>query len=418
MIEMEHGIILAAALMIGVVIGLERGWNQRAAEEGERVAGLRTFALVALTGGVAGLLSQESGLPLLAIALAAIAGLIVLGYRRLSQHSSAYGITTEVAALLTFLLGALAARGEPLLAMAGGVVTAVLLGFKPRLHALLNQLDAPELRAILQLALISAVILPFLPRQGYGPWQVLNPYELWLMVVLISTIGFVGHFAVRIAGAQRGILLTGLFAGLASSTALTLTLARAAREQREFQTVFAAAVVLASTTMFPRVLVIVGVLQPALVQGLLIPLGLMTAAGVLATLVLALLAGRVNTDSVEPPLQKPFALATALRFGLLLAVVMLLAEGLRRAAGDTGIYTVAILAGLTDVDAITLSLLRMTEQSLSTAVATQGIILASIANTGVKLGLAVGIGRGRMAVFCSAGLGAVMISAGLWLWLG
>ena len=320
-----------------------------------------------------------------------------------------------LAAILAFLLGVLASLEAPLLAMAGGVVTAVLLGFKPRLHALLRSIDGPELRAILQLALISAVILPFLPQKGYGPWDTLNPHTLWLMVVLISAIGFVGHFAVRLTGARRGILLTVFFAGLASSTALTLTLSRAGRRQPAYQPLFAAAVVMASTTMFPRILVLVGAVRPEMLPSLYVPVALVTLVGGLATLALALTARRIPDAPGHPPMQKPFELTTALRFAILLAGVMMAAEALRRYAGDAGIYALSLVSGLTDVDAIPLSLSRMAADGMDGEVAMRGIIIAAMANTAVKLGLAAGVARGRMAGLVGAGLGAVILSGGFWI---
>lgn len=417
MVNAEHWIGLASALMIGLVIGLERGWQLRGLADGGRVAGLRTFALIGLFGGVAGQIAESMAAPVIAVGLAGLALLLALGYWRFGRNRQGLGITTEVAALLTFLLGVLASSGQPLLAMAGGVVSAVLLGFKPRLHALVKQIDAPELRAILQLALISAVILPLLPNSGYGPWDVLNPRQLWLMVVLISAIGFVGHFAVRLVGAQRGVMLTGLFAGLASSTALTLTLSRAARQQPAFARVFAAAVVLASTTMFPRILVIVGAISPAFLPRILMPVGVITAAGILVSVALALYANQGRTPPSRPPMQKPFALATALRFALLLAVVMVAAEALRRYAGDAGVYSVAFISGLTDVDAITLSILQMHDSGLTANVAEQAIIIAALANTTVKMGLAISIARGRMGWLVGAGLGLVIVTGLLWVGL-
>ncbi len=417
MANAEHWIGLAGALMIGLVIGLERGWQLRGLADGTRVAGLRTFALIGLLGGVTGQIAESMAAPVVAVGLAGLALLLALGYWRFGRNRQSLGITTEVAALLTFLLGVLASAGQPLLAVAGGVVSAVLLGFKPRLHALVKQIDAPELRAILQLALISAVILPLLPNSGYGPWDVLNPRQLWLMVVLISAIGFVGHFAVRLVGAQRGVMLTGLFAGLASSTALTLTLSRAAREQPAFSRVFAAAVVLASTTMFPRLLVLVGAISPALLPRILMPVGVITVAGIIASLALALYAKQGRTPPSQAPMQKPFALATALRFALLLALVMVAAEALRRYAGDVGVYSVAFISGLTDVDAITLSILQMVERELAPNVAEQAILIAALANTTVKMGLAVVIARGRMGWLVGAGLGLVIVTGLLWVGL-
>lgn len=418
MMEVEHLPRLAAALALGVIVGLERGWRLRTAEEGERVAGVRTFPLIGLAGGVTGLLALRFSDLVVPVALLGLLALLVLGYRFSVERQGDYGITTEVAAFLVFLLGVLAGTGEMLLAISGSVLTAMLLGFKPSLHHLLTRIDGPELRAILQLTLISAVILPLLPRSGFGPWDVLNPYELWLMVVLISAIGFAGHFAVRLAGPQRGVLLTGLFAGLASSTALTLTLSRAAREQRALQPVFAAAIITASTTMFPRMLLLVGAVAPDMLPGLYLPIALLTAMGLLASLVLIWLARGVAGNAINPPMQQPFELTTALQFAVLLAVVMVGAEALRQYAGEAGIYTIALVSGLTDVDAITLSLTRMTEDRLALGIAQQGVILAALANTAVKLGLGVVIGGRSMVWRLLPGLGVVILAGLFWLITG
>ncbi|RZU98589.1 MgtC/SapB family protein [Spiribacter vilamensis] len=414
MTDSGHWLALAVALAIGAVIGLERGWQRREVTEGGRVAGLRTFTLIGFAGGITGVIGERVGPVLVPVALAAVAGLLIIGYRRRLRDDEDRGITTEVAALVTFLLGALATLEAPLLAMAGGVITAAILGFKPRLHALLRRVDATELRAILQLALITAVIIPLLPDQGYGPWGTLNPRTLWIMVVLISAIGFFGHFAVRLGGPRRGILFTGLFAGLASSTALTLTLSRAARGQREYQPLFAAAVVMASTAMFPRILVLVGAIQPSLLPGLYVPVAIITVVGATATLVLAFGARSGGEGATGTPMAKPFELQTALRFALLLAVVMMAGEALRRYAGDAGVYLLSLVSGMTDVDAITLSLSRMASSGLSATVAQQGIIIAAMANTAVKLGLAVGIARGRMGWLVGAGLGSVIAAGAIW----
>lgn len=418
MMEVEHLPELAAALAVGLIVGLERGWRLRGAGEGERVAGIRTFALIGLAGGVTGHLAQQLTPLIVPVALLGLLALLVLGYRYSVARNGDYGMTTEAAALVVFLLGVLAGGGDVVLATTGGVLTAVLLGFKPRLHAMLQQIDGPELRAILQLVLISAVILPLLPRSGFGPWAVLNPYELWLMVVLISAIGFTGHFAVRLVGAQRGVLLTGLFAGLASSTALTLTLSRAAREQSAFTPVFAAAIITASTTMFPRMLLLVGAVAPSMLAGLYLPIGGLTAAGLLASLVLIHRSRAVDGESVNPPMQRPFELTTALQFAVILAVVMVAAEALRRVAGEAGIYTIALVSGLTDVDAITLSLTRMTEDRLSIEIAQQGVILAALANTSVKLALGMSIGGARMTRLLLPSMGGVIGIGVLWLILG
>jgi uncharacterized membrane protein (DUF4010 family) len=214
---------LGVALAIGLLIGVERGWAERDEEEGTRVAGVRTFALIGLLGGAAALVAQPLGALLPALGLVALAGLFATAHViHARTRPDQLGITVPVAGLLTFVLGALAAAGETAVAAAGAVVTALLLSSKPILHHWLGTLRRRELSAGLQLLLLSVVVLPLLPDQGYGPWQTLNPYRIWWMVVLIAAMSFVGYFAVKEVGARRGAVFTGLFAGLASSTALTL----------------------------------------------------------------------------------------------------------------------------------------------------------------------------------------------------
>ncbi|PWG65455.1 MgtC/SapB family protein [Spiribacter halobius] len=405
---------LGVALVIGLLVGLERGWRLRDADEGARVAGIRTFALVGLAGGLAGVVSDGLGDWLVVAALLALVALLWRGFQQEAERSGDVGVTTEVAVVVTYLLGVIAVRGEPAVAAAGAVVTAGLLGSKDVLHGALRRLDELELRAVLQLALISIVVLPVLPDRGYGPWAALNPREMWLMVVLISGIGFFSHFAVRIAGPRRGLLATGLFAGLASSTALTLALARAARQTPERQRLLAAAVVIASTMMFPRVLLEVAAVNRALVPSLLAPLLTLTAVGTAAAVWLAMRARAVPDRGGGGP-ARPFELTTALQFAALLAVVMLAAEAARRYFGESGIYTLALLSGLTDVDAITLSLGRLARDELAAPVAVRGIVIAALANTAVKGGLVLALAGGLMGLAVAAALGAVLIAGLLWL---
>ena len=388
---------LGIALAIGLLVGVERGWTQRGSAEGTRVAGLRTFGLIGLLGGIIALLSADYGGWLLAVGFLSVAVLVALGHWVAMRGVPDLGVTTEVAALLTYALGALAVSGKPALAVAGAVVVALLLGMKGYLHGLLQRLEKYELTAGLQLALITLVVLPVLPNQGYGPWQVLNPYKLWLMVVLISAISFAGHFAVRIAGPRRGLLITGLFAGLASSTALTLSFSRMGKQRRDLQSLLAAGVVVAGVTMFPRMLVVVAVVNPRLVGPMLIPFGVLTAIGIVGALWLWRRDAGLDTGPVQAPSGRPFELRTSLQFAALLAAILFLAEAGRRYLGAAGIYGVSLLSGLTDVDAITLSLSDMAPADLHQTVAVHGMLVAALANTVVKGGMVAVICGGPMA---------------------
>jgi uncharacterized membrane protein (DUF4010 family) len=385
---------LAVALLAGLLIGLERGWATRAAAEGARIAGIRTFGLIGLLGALTALLAQGAGAVVLALGFLAFGVLLAASYWLQGERGHDFGITTEVAALITFALGALAMAGHLTAAASVAVVTAVILSLKPRLHGLVAQLRPEEVYGTLKLLLISVVLLPILPDRGFGPWQALNPFELWLLVVLIAAISFVGYAAVRIAGARRGLLLTALCGGLIASTVVALDFARLARKHRDLQRILAAGVAAASATMFPRMLVVVAAVQPGLLPGLLAPLGVMMAIGYGA----ALWWSRTDTREAVPEMDapaNPFELGPALKFGLLLAVITLLANALRHMFGDEGIYALAALSGIADVDAITLSLAGMTARDLAVAVAVHGIVIAAMVNTLAKAALVVAIGRGR-----------------------
>jgi|AntRauTorcE11898_2_1112593.scaffolds.fasta_scaffold07235_2 uncharacterized membrane protein (DUF4010 family) len=404
------------ALALGLLIGLERGWRLRNEAEGGRIAGLRTFGLIGLLGGVWALLARELGPVVLALGFAALAGVLVLAYlqRPARGGSRDYGITTLVAALLTFGLGGVAVSGYTGVAAAGAVVVALLLGLKPTLHDWLRRLSAAELFAVLKFALISLVILPVLPNRGFGPWEVFNPWAIWWLVVLIAGISFVGYIAMKVLGPGRGIPLTGLFGGLTSSTATTLSLARMGRANRPLRTLLAVGIVVSATTMFPRILFEVAIVNPALVPAVLPALALMTAIGFAGAAILWWRAPRAEADD-DLTLRNPLELATALQFAALLVVVMLLAEAVREWFGHAGLYALAGLSGLTDVDAITLSIARMARDGLPPGIAAGAITLAAIVNTGVKIALAAVVGGRAMALRLAAPLGAV-IGGGALVW--
>jgi uncharacterized membrane protein (DUF4010 family) len=404
---------LATALAAGLLIGLERGWQARALAEGARVAGLRTFGLIGLLGGLASLLGQSQGLPVLAAGFAGLALVLAVGYWRSTAASHDLSATSAVAALVTFGLGAAAGEGELAVAGAGAVVVALLLGTKPQLHRLVERIERRELLAVLQLLLMSVVLLPALPDRGLGPWQALNPYRIWWMVVLVAGLSAVGYFAIRLAGPRRGLLLTGLFGGLASSTATTVALARRAATPAETAPprLIAAGILLACAVMFPRMLLVSVVIAPALLPPLAAPL---LAAG-LAAVAVALWAAGGAAASAEGAAnigaENPFELGTALKFGLLLAAILLVTEGLRRWVGNQALYPIAAVSGLADVDAVTLSFSALVaDGSARPGLAGGAILLAAAVNTLVKGGLGLAISRGRLWPWLGGGLGAALLA--------
>lgn len=397
---------LGLALAQGLLIGLERGWQAREAPEGARIAGIRTFGLIGLLGGLSGLLGHSLGPETPALGLLGLAIILAVAHRMAYQRSGDAGITGLIAALIAYALGLLAMSGAYYLSAAAAVVTTLLLGLKPILHHWIHELDERTLYAALRLLLISVVILPILPDRGFGPWQALNPYALWWMVVLIAGLSFAGFLAMQIVGPRRGVLYTGLFGGLVSSTAVTLNLSRLSRGTPEQAGIYATGILVACGTMFPRTLLIASAVSPELGLRLLAPLSLMAGVTYIGAV---LLWRRLPTTSGHPPeLQNPLELRQALRFAALLAVILLLAEAIKRSFGDAGLYLLAAVSGISDIDAINLSVARMTHGDLALSVAATAIVIAAISNTLTKSILALIIGHRRLGVRV---LAVLMISA-------
>jgi len=355
--------LLAAALAIGLLIGVERGWSRREQEEGGRVAGVRTFALIGLLGGVCALIAQRAdspaflGLCFLGTGLA-LTTAHVLRFRRMGD----LGMTSLSA-------GAMAAYGLVVPAVSAAVVATLLLSFKPKLHAWLAHLTPEELQAALKLLLVSVVLLPILPDRGYGPWGVLNPYEIWWMVVLIAAVTFVGYVLVKVAGARRGPPVAGE-GGPRSAPGR-----RHPPRLRHHVPAHAVPRLGGGSAREPP-------------SG---PAGAGHGGGRVG--------GRRGGAQAasEAYVQSPLDLGPAVRFGLLLSLIMLAAEALRRWLGEAGVYLVSAVSGITDVDAITLSLSRMADAELGLSVAATGIVLAAVSNTLVKAGIAAAVSRGGLA---------------------
>lgn len=387
---------LATALAVGLLIGTERSWSGRESPGQELVAGIRTFGLAGLFGGLAAISISHLGAIAWVAMFCMLALLVIAGYVIDARRSGDHGMTTEVALLLTFVLGSLAVAESRQLAAACAIVVALLLSLKARLHQALRRLSESELGGALKMLFISVVLLPTLPNQGYGPWQALNPYTTWMMVVLIAGIGFAAYVAIRVLGTRHGLLVTALLGGIVSSTAMTITLARL--DAPKLRAALAAGLLATSALMFPRVLLEVGLVNPLLLSGLTLPLACAGAIYAVGALFYYLRAARTTDDNPEPLLRNPFELGPALRFAALLVLILLLVEGARRWLGDAGIYLVSLLAGLTDVDAITLSLASKARDGLSHEVAARGIVFAALSNSLVKAMLIAVIGGRELAL--------------------
>ncbi len=410
---------LLLALAIGLLFGLERGWHAREQAEGARIAGIRTFALTGLLGGISGWLVTVTAPIFLAAVLLALAGLLAVSYWLQTRSDEDLGLTTEIALLLTFVLGAVSMLGEMAHAGAVAVVAALLLAMKRPLHRWVAQIERFELEAAFKLALISVVVLPLLPDQGYGPGETLNPYELWWAVVVVAGLSFAGYLAIRLVGARLGILATGLFGGLASSTSTTLALARLVRSQGALAPVAAVGVVLAGSVTFLRILVLAAIFQPRLVAPLALPMGVMAATGLLGAAAIHLLSDRKGkTEDEIEGIANPLELKTALTFGAVLAVVLLGVFYLRDWLGTSGVYAAAAMSGVTDVDALTISVSRLVGGDLALGTGAIAIFIAVAVNTAVKAGISLFAGDRRLGLRVIAVYLAVIAAGGASLWLG
>jgi len=412
---------LAVALAIGLLIGLERGWERRELPTARRTAGLRTFGAIGMLGGVTAQLGGDHPGPLIAALAIALGIVLAVGYWRESEIDRDVSLTTAVAALVTYSLGALAGRGELLAASSSAVVLTMLLGFRPELHGLIRQIDRGELLATFRLLLISLVMLPVLPDHGYGPWAAFNPYHIWWMVVLVAAVSYVGYFATRLMGQERGILVTGLFGGLASSTVVALSLARRAAVGLAVPNLLAAGATIASAIMWPRMLLIVGAVDPALARLLAWPLGAATLGAGAAALILARI-GRNEEKALAAGGEKiktsnPLDFGTAIRFGVILTAIMVASRAASAWAGTSGLFLVAGISGLVDVDAISLSVATMNiHQIVTPAVAISAILLAAAVNTLLKPAMAWVIGGTPMGLrFLAASLAMIAACASGWI---
>lgn len=382
---------LAVALAIGLIIGIERGWKQRAEPEGERAAGMRTLALSGLLGGVWGALALGTGgwgVASLSVAFAAFTAVVATFRYREMQEEGSFGATTVVAAMLAFALGALAVLGDPRAAAAASVATAMLLALKAVLHAWLERLTWEELRSGLILLAMTVIMLPLLPDRELSPWFPVNPREVWLMTIFIAALSFAGYVAIRVAGPGFGILFSGLAGGLVSSTAVTLNMAHLARQHPDHQQMFAAATMLAGAMMMLRVLVVVAAVNFALVPSLApaLVVGALAQAGF--GVLLAKRAGDNADGDAALKLKNPLDLPAVLTFGALLAVIMALANGLAVWAGSAGAYALAAVSGIVDVDAISLSMARLAPERLDATSAVIAILIAVAVNSVSKVVLA------------------------------
>jgi uncharacterized membrane protein (DUF4010 family) len=403
---------LLTGLAIGLLLGLQREKTPSAK------AGLRTFGLVGLFGTVAALVAEAVGNAwIVATGLALVGLMIVAAYHRSEEPEADSGTTTVIAVLLCYGLGVMVWHDRSQLAVSVAIVATLLLHFKTELHGLSARLSRQDVASILQFAVLTFVILPLLPDRGFGPYQVLNPHHVWLMVVLVSGVSLIGYLALRLVGTKRSLLLVGALGGLVSSTATTLVYAREAGSRAAMLPVAGIIIVVANLMVLVRLAVVSIVVAPGALSMLLPVL----AAGLV--LGAALLARRYRDTLAAPELaasqlSNPTSLRVAVGFGALYAVVLFVSAWLSERAGAGGLYAVAVVSGFVDVDAITLSSLNLFNAgSIGAGVAVVAVGLAFLAAAAFKLML-LGFLGGR-AMLAQYGLlvaaPAIGVAAGLFL---
>lgn len=390
------------ALLIGALVGIEREKTKAAAGE-ITFGGLRTFILFAQAGAVGAWLSEHYHTPWIFIgSLFAVSGAVITGYVLESRiNPDNVGLTTEIAAITVCLLGGAVMAGYPELAVALAILTSSVLAFKQPLHGIVAKLGTDDIYAGLKLLIATFIVLPVLPSAPIDPWDALNPYKLWLLVILISSLSLVGYVAVRWLGSVHGAAVTGIAGGLASSTAVSLSFARQSRTDPSVIAgdALAAGILLAWTVMFARVVLTIAIVNRALVGSVLIPFATMAVAAVLLALFFyrrRLIAHGSAERTAEVPMKNPFSLTAAVQFGLLFAAVLLVVKLTQQYAPAGGLYIVSAVAGLTDVDAITLSMSEYARQGGALATAATAITVAAISNTLVKCGFVAVLGSAPM----------------------
>jgi uncharacterized membrane protein (DUF4010 family) len=397
---------LFVAILGGAAVGVERQRSGHATGPDARLGGIRTFTLFGTASGIAGYLLAVSLTVPAALLIAGALALVVAGYVRASRND--IDATTEVAAVVVIGAGVMAGLGEVRVSAALTTLTVLLLAEKPRLHKMVARLDEPTMIAAARFAVMSVVILPLLPEGPFGPGPGVRPRDLWMLVLLFSGMSFVGFIAQRLSGAA-GYPLTGMLGGLVSSTSVTLTFARLSKTHAAQHAALATGAVAASTILFLRVAVAV-----TAIDGSVLPvLARYLAPPFVAGLVVLGLSWRSLRGSKSEPstLKNPLQLRNAIEMALLLQVVLFAVFYLRDWIGDRGLLAGGFVLGLTDVDALTLSMTRSVSTGTSIDAASRAIAIGIVANSLMKAGIAGLVGTGRFATQAAAAL-VVMAAAG------
>ncbi len=403
MLELSLAYKLLVALALGSLIGLEREYA-RYRKRGHDYAGIRTFPLISLFGALCAYLGEKVSVWILLLGILLTGALIITAYFVMTRKQAVhFGATSELAGFLTLFIGILSYYGEITLALVLAVTITIILYTRSILHHFAEKIKEKELSDTLKFAVISFIILPFLPNQSYGPHGLFNPYLTWLMVIFISGIGFAGYVLMKWFG-EKGITLTGILGGLVSSTATTLSFAEKSVKEKKIMRALVSGVILANGVMFIRILIVVATLNRELFLSLFLPV----SALILVTAIFSFFFWRkIGQVKSRIHLSSPFRLVPALKFGGFFALIIALVKLAEVYFSDNGVYAVSLISGFADVDAITISLSQLAKGPLALETAKNGIILAALTNMAVKGGMAYWFGGksfGRMVLAFFAAL--------------
>ena len=416
--ELLKALLVSASL--GALLGLERQWSgQRDNPKADTIAGARTFALWGALGTLCAWFTREHHEGLFLAGFIAMVLLVSLFLLRRAQHDRDIGLTTGAVGLATYLLGGLVFYGEVKTAVVVAVSLVVLLASKDWLHRLSSKFSRQDVYQALQFAAVTGIVLPLVPDRPYGPYGAFNPFNIWLMVVLVSGLGFAGYVAVRVFGEDRGLAMTGLLGGLASSTATTLAMSRQSRVRPETGHLCALAIVLACTVMLVRVAVLLGAVSPPLLRQTA-PWLLFVALPGLAFAAWSWRHFRTREETAAPAaeVRNPLSLRTAIQFAILYALIVLLVRWAQAGFGGAGLYAASFFSGLTDLDAISLSLSQLhSDAQIGADLAARAVLIAAGANSLLKAGMAVSLGSAAMRRQVALVLGATVLAAAVAAWL-
>ncbi len=410
MLELEILKNFLVAVALGILIGLEREYAQSKGNY-KSFAGIRTFPLISLSGALVTYISTLTTIWVLVVGIVILCGLIVAAYYTSSVKSKYHGITTAIAALIAFLIGVLCIYSKINIAIIVGITTAIFLYARGFLHKLVKKMKKQELIDTLKFAVIAFVILPFLPNKGYGPYEIFNPFIIWLMVVFISGISFAGYILMKWFG-EKGIELAGIFGGLVSSTAVTMSFADKSKRNEKIVRALVLGVILANSIMFIRIIIEVFVINRNLLIKLLLPMIILILVSVIFAYLLFRKTKRVKESKLD--LGSPFTIKPALKFGAFFAVILALVKLADIYLSSRGVYLVSFISGFADVDAITVSLSQLAKGDLGENIARNGIMIAAMTNIAVKGGIAYFFGSKKFG-WTVLGLFAILILIGLGL---